>query len=48
MRRYDAKNDRDLQGIATHTNNPLARDNIREFRHGTRVMCNDDGGCGTV
>lgn len=48
MGRYDTKSDRDLHGIATHTNNSLPLDNIQKFKPGTRVMCNDDGGRGTV
>lgn len=46
--KYDKK--RGIDGISTLTNDPIAMDNIRRNKicKGSRVMCNDDGNCGTV
>lgn len=44
--RYDKK--QGIDGIATLTNDPLAVQNIQRFKVGDRVMCNDNGHCGTV
>lgn len=37
-----------IDGIATLTHDPIAKDNLNKFNVGNRVMCNDDGNCGTV
>lgn len=44
--KYDAR--QGIDGIVTLTNDPLAKDNIKRFRIGERVICNDDGVIGTV
>lgn len=37
-----------IDGIVTLTNDPIALDNINKFKVGDRVICNDNGKCGTV
>lgn len=37
-----------IDGIATLTHNPIAKDNMSQLRIGDRVICNDDSIMGTV